>query len=104
MPIPYQKSCKIVADKGWGDYYHFAYATFPKGTQVPTFKRELSAEEKAALEAADEVLGQGLGTDPAGKRDGEDGRHEAATVAAGQGAIVVATLDGPRAITAIRAK
>ena len=31
MPIPYQKSCKIVADKGWGSYYHFTYATLPQG-------------------------------------------------------------------------
>ena len=22
VPIPYQKSCKVVADKGWGAYYH----------------------------------------------------------------------------------
>ncbi len=36
-PIPYQKSCKIVADKGWGSYFHFVYTTYPKGTQVPTF-------------------------------------------------------------------
>ena len=51
-PIPYQKSCKIVADPGWGDYYHFTYGTFPKGTQVPTFKRELSAADLAALDQA----------------------------------------------------
>ena len=38
-PIPYQKSCKVVADPGWGNYYHFTYGTFPKGTRVPTFKR-----------------------------------------------------------------
>ena len=23
VPIPYQKSCKITAEKGWGKYYHF---------------------------------------------------------------------------------
>ena len=55
-PIPYQKSCKIVADPGWGDYYHFTYGTFPKGTQVPTFKRDLSAAELAALDEANAVL------------------------------------------------
>ena len=55
-PIPYQKSCKIVADPGWGDYYHFTYGTFPKGTQVPTFKRELSAAELAALDEANAIL------------------------------------------------
>ncbi len=57
-PIPYQKSCKIVADPGWGDYYHFTYATFPKGTQVPTFKRELTAADLAALDQANTILSQ----------------------------------------------
>ena len=55
-PIPYQKSCKVVADPGWGDYYHFTYGTFPKGTKVPTFKRELSAADLAALDQANAVL------------------------------------------------
>jgi len=59
VPIPYQKSCKVVAEKGWGRYYHFTYQTFPKGTVVPTFKRELSSEETAALEVADRFLTNG---------------------------------------------
>ena len=58
-PIPYQKSCKIVADKGWGAYFQFVYTTYPKGTQVPTFKRQLSAEENAALDEANKILSQG---------------------------------------------
>ena len=33
FPIPYQKSCKIVADKDWGNYYHFVYATYPAGNK-----------------------------------------------------------------------
>lgn len=55
-PIPYQKSCKIVADKGWGRYFQFVYETFPDGTQLPTFKRELTDEENAALDAANGLL------------------------------------------------
>jgi hypothetical protein len=55
-PIPFQKSCKIVADENWGAYYHFGYTTFPPGTQVPTFKRELSPAENAALDEADTIL------------------------------------------------
>ena len=55
-PIPYQKSCKIVADPGWGLYYHFNYSTFPSGTHIPTFKRELSPEENAALDEANRIL------------------------------------------------
>jgi hypothetical protein len=42
MPIPYQKSCKVVADEGWGVYYHFGYSSFPKGTVVPTFSAALA--------------------------------------------------------------
>jgi hypothetical protein len=45
-----------VADKNWGAYFHFDNLTFPAGTQVPTFHRELSAEENAALDAANEIL------------------------------------------------
>jgi hypothetical protein len=56
-PIPYQKSCKIVADKGWGAYYQFVYTTFPKGTEVPTFKRGLGAKDNAALDNANKLLG-----------------------------------------------
>jgi len=55
-PIPYQKSCKIVADPNWGQYFQFVYTTYPKGTQVPTFKRQLTAAENAALDAADQTL------------------------------------------------
>jgi hypothetical protein len=68
-PIPYQKSCKIVADKDWGAYFQFVYATFPSGTKVPTFKRQLSAAEAAALDEANRVLSN-CGTEPA-KREGD---------------------------------
>jgi len=102
VPIPYQKSCKVVGDKDWGNYYHFTYGTFPKGTQVPTFKRELTVEESSALDAAEKVLSD-CGPDPAGKRDGETVEKKDVAVAAGEVAKVV-ELAGPRAITAIRVK
>ena len=75
VPIPYQKSCKITADKNWGHYFHFTYGTFPAGTMVPTFKRDLTPEENAALDAADRTLAD-VGVDPAGKRPGEQTEHE----------------------------
>jgi hypothetical protein len=103
VPIPYQKSCKIVGEKGWGNYYQFVYETFPKGTVVPTFKRELAADETAALAAADEILSNKRGEDPKGKRDGEAAVSKSAAVGAGK-AVAVARLDGPRAITAIRVR
>jgi hypothetical protein len=102
VPIPYQKSCKITADAKWGNYYHFTYGSFPKGTQVPTFKRELTADESAALDAADKALAD-RGAHPAGKRDGQATELKEVTVAAG-GSAKVAELAGPRAITSIRVK
>jgi hypothetical protein len=99
-PIPYQKSCKVVADKGWGAYFHFGYETFPKGTQVPMFKRQLTTDELAALDQADAVLNQ-CGTV---EKTVED-RVLQRTVEARPGSRVnVVLLKGPRALTAIRVK
>ena len=61
MPIPYQKSCKVVADEGWGSYYHFTYSTFPKGTKVPTFSAALAAENAAALQKVNDFFKDKLG-------------------------------------------
>ena len=44
VPIPFQKSCKIVGEKDWGAYFHFTYTTYPSDTVLPTFKRDLSPE------------------------------------------------------------
>jgi len=123
VPIPYQKSCKIVAEKGWGNYYHFGYETFPKGTVVPTFKMALSAEETAALKAADEILSNKRGEDPAGKRRGESNAVINVAVGAGktvavapprdllpagmagrEDLVAAANLEGQGAITAIKIK
>jgi len=102
IPIPYQNSCKIVADEGWGLYYHYTYTTYPKGTVLPTFKRNLTAEEKAALVKANNFLAN-CGTDPAGKRSGEVIEEKVHTAKPGQTSTVV-KLDGQRAITAIKVK
>jgi hypothetical protein len=101
-PIPYQKSCKIVADPGWGAYYHFNYETFPKGTQVPTFKRGLPSADLAALDQANAVLsngGFGAGT----KRPGEKLWSKAVKAAASK-TTAVTRVKGPQAITGIRVK
>src|ERR1019366_8279432 len=101
-PIPYQKSCKIVADPGWGAYYHFGYETFPKGTRVPIFKRELAPAELAALDAANATLRQcGFGTGP--KPAGEKLVSKMVKAPAGK-TVAVASLKGPRAITGLRVK
>ena len=103
VPIPFQKSCKVVAEKGWGNYYHFTYTTYAKGTKLPTFTRQLAAAETEALAKANEFLGNRLGDDPAGRRKGEKMVEKTVTIAPGELALV-AELDGPRAITALRAK
>jgi len=103
VPIPFQKSCKIVAQRGWGAYYHFTYTTYPKGTILPTFKRPLSAEETAALAQANEFLETKCGADPAGRRPGEATEEATVTVDGGRAARVI-ELRGPRAIAALRVK
>jgi hypothetical protein len=101
-PIPFLKSCKIVADKGWGSYYHFNYTRFAPGTIVPTFKLPLSAEDNAALDAADKILGK-PGANPVGTQPGEQTQKADLTIPAGEKA-VVADLNGPGAVTALKVK
>jgi hypothetical protein len=101
-PIPYQKSCKIIADRDWGQYYHFNYETFPKGTQVPVFKRELNGNESAALDQANDLLL--LCEPPSGRpRPGEKVLQQNSKVGPGKTALLAA-LKGPRAITVVRIK
>jgi len=100
VPIPYQKSCKITAEGDWGAYFHFTYTTYPEGTIVPTFKRELSAAEAEALDKANDILTK-CGLDPAGKRNGEITVQKSIKVGAGATA-TVAELKGTWAITAIK--
>ena len=56
FPIPYQKSCKVVADPDWGRYYHFVYTSFPPGTRVPTFRAELAAEQAESLQRVNDYF------------------------------------------------
>lgn len=112
VPILYQKSCKIIADKNWpyvvlpdkekGVFYHFTYSTFPKGTKVETFKLPLSKEQKAALNNMNEVLGK-CGVDPAGKRKGETAKKKTITVGAGK-TVKAFDIEGEWAITALKVK
>lgn len=100
VPIPYQKSCKITAEDGWGAYYHFTYSTFPEGTKLPTFSRNLSGAESLALSKANLILSSRLGMDPAGRRPGERRVERLVNIEAGK-TVSAARLSGPRAITAI---
>jgi len=99
VPIPYQKSCKITAEGDWGRYYHFTYTTYPKGTILPTFKRDLSPAESKALDRANQILTQ-CRVDPAGKRSDELTQISSGTIAPGKA--IIAKLKGTAAITAIK--
>ena len=103
QPIPYQKSCKIVAEENWGQYFQFVYSSFPKGTKLPTFSAALAAENADALKKVNAFFDKQLGADPAGKRASEQTVKKAVRAAAGQ-TVAVAQLTGPQAITAIRVK
>jgi hypothetical protein len=98
VPIPYQKSCKIVAEGDWGAYYHFTYTTYPKGTILPTFKRQLSDAESKALDKANEILSKG-GLAPVGIAS--DATTSEGTVTIEPGNRFVATHDGPQAVTGL---
>ena len=102
IPIPYQKSCKIVADPGWGRYYQFVYTTYPDGTRLPTFGTDLAAENADALKKINDFFANSLGTDPAGNRAGQQIESGTELIAAGEA--ISLELQGPRAITAMRAK
>ena len=64
IPIPYQHSCKIVAEPEWGWYYHFNYSTFPQGTAVPTFTMNLGQEELNMLSAVNDFFLLSRGDSP----------------------------------------
>lgn len=99
-PIPFQKSCKIVADPGWGNYYHFNYTRFPAGTVVPTFQSALPPADSAALDRADRILGD-AGSDPMPPRPGQ--KQQITSVEALPGRTTTAmSLHGPLAITALK--
>ncbi len=99
MPIPYQKSCKVVADEGWGNYYHFGYASFPKGTVVPTFSAALAAENAAELQKTNDFFRDHLGDDPAAVQQGQDTSRGSAALEPGQTYPIKITVAGPHAIT-----
>lgn len=101
-PIPFQKSCKIVAAKGWGKFYHFNYTQFPAGTVVPTFSLPLVPAAAAALDEVNAQLGRcGPAALPA--YPGQMTERRTVTVPAG-GRATVADFPGAGAITGLRVK
>ncbi len=101
-PIPYQKSCRVVADKGWGRYYQFNYTTYPSGTTLPTFSAVLAEQHTDQLQRVNDFLQSSQGQDPIGARNGQ--QIEQGTLRLSPGGSETLELVGPRAITAIRGK
>lgn len=104
VPITFAESCKIVAyggfgDDGWGKYYHINYTLFPIGTEVEPMPKVLSAEQKAALENANLLMGEKIGTHPDGYADAA---FETFTVS--KDTPYVKTLNGRGAISGLLAR
>ena len=99
VPIPFQKSCRITASGDWGRYYHFTYTTYPEDTVLPTFTRDLSPEEKQALNRANTVL-SGSTKGPRFRHKGEESVKKRLTIRPGTTTTVL-ELSGDRAITNI---
>ena len=88
LPIPYQKSCKVVADKDWGAYYHFTYATYPQEPSCPPSARAGRSSTPGCSKPWIASSPKRLGTDPAGKRPGQETLAQVGSRRAGR--------DGPR--------
>lgn len=101
VPIPFKKSCKITAKGDWGRYYHFTYTTYPKGTVLPTFIRELSTEENKALDEANEILSN---PGPFMPRRDRGGKFDKVSLKVSGDELSGMMINQPGAITTIRAK
>lgn len=101
-PIPFQRSCRIVAAPQWGKYYHINFTRFAPGTCVPTFACQLDAAAEAALDRANAIF------DRAGEAPQllPDGATEVRGLLSlpGRTSGMLTRLRGPRAIRAIRVR
>ena len=99
VPIPFQESCRVVLDEGWGSYYQLHYTTFPPEVRVPSFRGTFNASERAALLRAQQVL-SATGSDPKPARADEELLTKTISVPAG-GLVTLGDLQGPRAISQV---
>lgn len=104
VPIPFQSSCRIVADDDWGRYYQFTYSTFPIGTFLPSFRLPLSAADRRTLADVGRRLNEAGQDFGAPEATGRAARTENVDVLVpGHTMRDVVVLDGPQAITSITA-
>lgn len=100
IPITYQKSCKIVAEPGWGQYYHFNYISFPEGTEVEPFDPEVRGEKLRALQQVNGFFKNKMGENPHGP-SAETG--SSTVVEAGEENVLV-DLEGSGAISSLKVR
>lgn len=101
-PIPFQKSCRVVADPGWGDYYQFVYSTFPAGTHLPTFSRELVETDSQALDGVNHFLSNAGPLKATGQKGlKKDDKH--IRIQPGE-TVTVTRLRGPSAVVSLMAQ
>jgi len=99
IPIPYRKSCKILADPDRSKYYNIVYTTYPKGTLLPEFGGDFDSKASDALEHVNRLLGR-RGNPPHDPRPGETTETKRVTVRPGE-TVTVFQGQGKRAITSI---
>lgn len=100
IPIPFQKHCKVLLDKGWGAYYHITYTSFPSEVKLPSFDGSIDKESAIALAEADRVLQQ-RGIDSSLNTEGSFLENVTVSVPAG-GKAVLFDKQGAGAISMIR--
>jgi hypothetical protein len=103
IPIPYQKSCKVVAEPEWGNYFHFNYITFPKETLIEPFSMDLPAESLAILEKVNDYFGESRGASPYPAAHEDNLLEGTLAIPAGQ-ENVLAEITGQYAIKSIKIK
>lgn len=81
VPIPYEKSCKVVVDGLGVRFYQINYVTFPAGTPVKPFTMKLPKKDQAALDEA-----RARWNDPAAflRDSAAVDRHDVAIIAPGR--------------------
>ncbi len=100
IPITYQESCKIVAEPGWGQYYHFNYITFPENTKVPKFTPDLDDNGLDALAEVNDFFAKEMGEHP--QELSEENSEIKETIEAGEEKQVL-KLEDAGAITSLKA-
>lgn len=101
FPIPFQKSCKIVGDPGWGRYYQFTYSVFPETTQLPTFTKELASEHASDIQNIATILSAREGDKALNQRTDVTKKTFRLTPKPNQ-LTKITTIEGPAAIVGIR--